>query len=84
MTIAVLSYSFNILMLLLYHQTIFLSQSFALEEDLLVDSVLDGRASGEGFELCQFLVVEVEGAVLGPCQLILALTVESDAAGLHE
>ena len=46
--------------------------------------MLDRGAGGEGLELRQLFVVEVEGAVFGPCQLILALAVESDAAGLHE
>ena len=29
-------------------------------------------------------MVEVKSAVLGPCQLVLALAVESDTTGLHE
>ena len=51
MTVAVFSNSFNILMFLLYHQTILLSQTFTLKEDLLVDPVFDGGASWEGLKL---------------------------------
>jgi hypothetical protein len=80
--IVVLTHALHVLVLLLDDEGALGGQQLFVENDFLVNSAADRGGGVEGLELVEFFVVEVQGAMLGPGDLVLVFLVEADAPGL--